>query len=117
MSQISPVDQALALLRERLRRLGSERTGNSRRSSETTATARTSSSALERLAAQPGLQDQPEEAQQRALVGALLADSFGSAVANDTAFQRIADQVTDMLRGSDEGRDLLARVLASQRRG
>lgn len=109
MASINRVDQAILLLKDRMRRL-QERTGS--------AAARTGS-------AQRGGKADPlvplrklvgegrigEGELRRALVRTLLADSLGEELVGSLEFQSIAEQVASILEDSDSGRALLASAL------
>jgi hypothetical protein len=110
MTQINRVDQAILLLKERLRKLGEGKVGGAR----TGATAAQADSE-NRLAPIRQLARQGDIAEQdlrRAFVRTLLADSLGENLAAGLEFQAIADQVTRMLEDSESGRNLLDRALA-----
>lgn len=51
-------------------------------------------------------------ARRRMLVRAVLAERLGDAVANAAAFQQVSDRVLALLDDSEEGRALVAAVLA-----
>jgi uncharacterized membrane protein YebE (DUF533 family) len=101
MTSIGPVEQAMLLLKERLRRLG-EQPG--------TANKREAASA-DPLAPVRALARHPRKADdevRKALVRALLADALGPGLATSLEFQKIADKVARMLEESDVGQRLLS---------
>lgn len=110
MTQINRVDQAILLLKDRLRKLGES---NSETARSGAAAARPESEnrlAPIRQLARHG--DIAEQDLRRAFVRTLLADSLGEELAAGLEFQAIADRVTRMLEDSEAGRDLLNRALA-----
>jgi hypothetical protein len=110
MTQINRVDQAILLLKERLKKLG-ERKGPEGRSA--VGAARTDSehrlAPLRQLARQGNIAEQDLR---RAFVRTLLADSLGEDLANSLEFQALANQVTQLLEDNEQGQDLLNRALA-----
>ena len=110
MTQIGRVDQAILLLKDRLRKLGERKTSEAKTA---TGTARAESenhlAPIRQLARQGEIADQDLR---RAFVRTLLAESLGEELATGIEFQAVADQVTRMLEDSDSGRDLLNRALA-----
>lgn len=110
MTQVSRVDQAILLLKERLRKLG-ERKGPEARGAA--GAARTDSenrlAPLRQLARQG---DIAERDLRRAFVRTLLAESLGEDLATSLEFQALADRVTQLLEESEQGQDLLNRALA-----
>lgn len=110
MTQISRVDQAILLLKERLRKLGQD--GAGRTQSGASAKRAESENRLAPLRQLAAHGDIPERELHRAFVRTLLADSLGEELATGLEFQSIADQVTRMLEDSESGRDLLNRALA-----
>ena len=109
MTQISRVDQAILLLRERLRKLGEQKPGELRSGSAARTAGENRLAPIRQLARQG---DIAEQDLRRAFVRTLLAESLGEELASGLEFQGIADQVTQMLEDSDTGRDLLSRALA-----
>lgn len=111
MTQINRVDQAILLLKERLRKLGERKAGETR--GGTVASTRPESesrlASVRQLAQQGSIADHDLR---RAFVRMLLEDSLGAGLATDLEFQAIADRVTKMLEENEAGRDLLARALA-----
>lgn len=112
MTNIGRVDQAIILLRDRLRQLDAR----GKAAANTTGSSGTSQAAG-RDALQPlrelvrrGQIDQHEL--RRAFVRTLLADSLGEELVGSIEFQSISDEVARMLEESEAGRSLLARALA-----
>lgn len=111
MTQINRVDQAILLLKERLKKLGDRKASESGSSSASSArNVSESSLAPVRQMARRG--DIAEEDLRRAFVRTLLADSLGQELATSLEFQAIADKVTRMLEETESGRDLIDRALA-----
>lgn len=109
MTQISRVDQAILLLKDRLRKLGERKPGEVRSGSAAASASESRLAPIRQLARQG---DIAEHDLRRAFVRTLLAESLGEELASGLEFQSIADQVTQMLEDSDPGRDLLSRALA-----
>lgn len=89
MVGITPVDRLVAVLRQRLER----RDGIRRGGSPVSGSAARPRDALDRLRAIAETEGTDAEDLRLALVESLLADSFGSALANDPGFHDIARQV------------------------
>lgn len=109
MTQVSRVDQAILLLKDRLRKLGERKAGDAR-----SGAAAARPEGHDRLAPVRQLARQSNIAEQdlrRAFVRTLLAESLGEELATGIEFQAIADRVTAMLEDSEAGRDLLNRAL------
>lgn len=109
MTQISRVDQAILLLKDRLRKLGDRKPSAVHGGSAIRSDGESRLAPIRQLARQG---DIAEQDLRRAFVRTLLADSLGPELASGLEFQAIADQVTQMLEDSDTGRDLLSRALA-----
>lgn len=107
MTRIGTSDQVVLLLQEQIERLG-----KSKRGARDAATARTGvpepMARVRALAAREGLSDDDVK---RALVCGLLTQQLGDAIANDPAFQAIANDVIRIIGATPEGRDLLDRAL------
>lgn len=110
MTQISRVDQAILLLKDRLGKLGERKAGAARGGA---AAARPDAenrlTPIRHLARQGEIE---ERDLRRAFVRTLLADTLGEELATGLEFQAIADRVTVMLEEDEAGRDLLNRALA-----
>ena len=105
MTRITPSDQALILLREQLRRLGSER------SARAGATERAATRApLDRALVMAVDSEFSEEEFRRTLVRALLAEQFGDRVAGDSGFQAVVDDVFRIISENEETRELMDRA-------
>lgn len=110
MTTVNRVDQAILLLKERLRRLDGRTAGGAAKAG---AAARGSTAdplvPIRQLARRGGIADRELR---RALVRTLLADSLGEELVGSLEFQSVADRVTQILEDNDAGRALLVRVLA-----
>ena len=110
MTTISRVDQAILLLKERLRRLDASSTGSATKAGKTARGDRSDPLLpIRQLAAREGVAD-PEL--RRALVRTLLADALGEDLVGSLEFQSVADDVARILEESDTGRALIAQALA-----
>jgi hypothetical protein len=114
MTRITQSDQVLILLREQLQRLGR---GKAARSGKAGASARTTPPAVARLQARGSVDDLSEQELGRTLVKALLAEELSEQIANDPAFQSVAEDVFRIIGGSEEGRALLRRAAVQLRQG
>lgn len=108
MSSITRIDQAVLLLRDRLKRLNER--ASPARSSQAHPTGRSDPLvSLRQLVQQGGIA--PDELR-KGLVRTLLADSLGQELADSLEFQSISDQVLRILEGSDAGRALVEKALS-----
>jgi hypothetical protein len=105
MTNISQIDQAIILLRERLRQLRSE--GGKTASPSKIAIRARSPQPISHLRNIMAIETVPRRDMRRALVRSLLGEAFGNAVSNDLAFQAVADRVTDVLEADPETAKLL----------
>jgi hypothetical protein len=113
MSTVSRVDQAILLLKDRLRRLDERAAGAAARASRTGNSAKTDALVpLRQLAQRGGI---AERELRRALVRTLLADALGDELVSSLEFQSIADDVARMIEGTETGRTLIQRALAELR--
>ena len=104
MTRVGNVDQLLMLLRERLQRIDRSR---DRSGGRTEAVRSATSKPIARLQAVDSLGQLSEEDFRRTMVRALLAEELGEAVANDPAFQGVAEDVFRIIGESEEGRALI----------
>lgn len=105
MTSVGRVEQAILLIKDRLRKLGEQSAG---------AAASSGREAVDPLGPVRMLARQPscnEEDLRKALVRGLLAESLGPALVTSLEFQNITDKVTQMLEESEAGRQLLADAL------
>ena len=101
MTRINQADQILLLLQERLQRLDRSRAGR------TAGTAPATARPLARLQALAAIDRLSDEDFKRTMVRALLTEELGERVANDPAFEAVAEDVFRILSESDEGRRLI----------
>lgn len=113
MNTIGRVDQAIILLKERLRKLGENKAGQA----GTAASARQAegAGALDPIRQLVQKGQIGEEDLRRALVRTLLADALGEELVGSIAFQSVADQVARIIEDSEGGRELMARAMAELR--
>lgn len=109
MTQISRVDQAIMMLKERLRRI-SERSPSGVRSGQQS-TGPVSESRLEPIRQLARRKDIAPSDLRRAMVRTLLAESLGDELATTLDFEDIADRVTRILEENESGLTLLDRAL------
>jgi hypothetical protein len=107
MTRVTGSDHVLLLLRERLQKMERGRTGSAARAGRSGAATPGATARLQALAALD--QIAPDEFR-RTLVRSLLSEEMGDAVANDPAFQAIADDVFRVISDSEEGRALIDRA-------
>lgn len=110
MTSVSKVDQAIILLKDRLRQLDARNLGATaesvaRRQSATSDPLRS----LRELVRAGRLDDRELR---RAFVRTLLADSLGDELVASVEFQSISDEVSRLLDQSEEGSALVTRALA-----
>lgn len=113
MTNVGRVDQAILLLKDRLRQLNARGQPSSAGVSGTSAaTHAASGDALQSLRelVRRGQID-PHELR-RAFVRTLLADSLGEDLVGSIEFQSVAEEVSRLLEESEAGRSLLAQALA-----
>lgn len=101
MTRINQANQILLLLQERLQRLERGRSGRS------AGTAASTPRPLTRLQALTALEQLTDEDFNRTMVRALLIEELGDGVANDPAFEGVAQDVFRILADSEEGRRLI----------
>ena len=114
MTRISQSDQVLHLLREQLQKLGRVKpgaTGKAARKDGHTAPP------LARAQAMGALDDMPEEEFRRTLVRALITQELSDGIANDSAFQAIADEVFRIISDTPDGRAQIDRAALQLRGG
>lgn len=105
--RLGPVDQALVLLAEQLKRLErAQPRGNA--SAATRAASADPLSRVRQLAARGGLADEELE---RALVMSLIAGRFGERRMNGVRFQAVARLVTEILRADPATRELMGQAV------
>jgi hypothetical protein len=111
MTRISNSDHVLVLLREQLHKLGRTRRESASRTAEVSGSTPPPIARLQAMAS-------PEEGEEfrRTLVRAILTEEMGEAMANDPAFQTVADDVYRMISASPDGQELIDRA-ARQLRG
>lgn len=113
MTNIGRVDQAIVLLKDRLRQLnargGQSASANSAGASAASQAARADPLQSLRELVRRGQIDQREI--RRAFVRTLLADSLGEGLVGSIEFQSIADEVSRLLEESEAGRALLDSAL------
>lgn len=104
MSSISQIDQAIILLRERLKQARKQASG-----------APSTPIRVQSLSAQPveqlrrllSVEALPPRELRRALVRSLLTEALGEAVAHDLSFQSLSDRVATMLDEDEDTRRLI----------
>lgn len=115
MTTIGRIDQAILVLKDRLKRLGepaSRGASGADGASGATGTADIASDPLLSLRQMVRQRKLSHEELRKALVRTLLAESVGEALASSLEFQSIADRVTAMLEQNDAGLDLINRALS-----
>ncbi|MEQ1540688.1 MAG: hypothetical protein ABL926_00385 [Novosphingobium sp.] len=110
MTRVDRVDQAILLLKDRLRRLGERKAGQIGASSQAGRTEAEGQLAPVRQLARQG--NIGEHDLRKALVRALLANALGEKLATGIQFLAVADRVTAMLEADEGGRELIDRALA-----
>lgn len=110
MTTLNRVDQAVLLLKERLRKLG-ENQGKRAEGAPVSANRAESESRLTPIRQLMRQQDVGDQELRRALVRALLADSLGEELTTSLNFQSIADEVVRLIEETEGGRELLERAL------
>ena len=110
MTNISHIDQAIILLRERLRQ--ARKQGPSAASASPIKVQSLTAQPIEQLRRLLSVEALPPRELRRALVRSLLAEAFGEEVGNDLSFQALSDRVTTMLDEDDETRQLIDRAIA-----
>jgi hypothetical protein len=109
MTTVNRIDQAMLLLKERLRRLQERASDTAAKPGSATRTDKADPLLPLRQLAARGSVTQGEL--RRALVRTLLTDSLGEELGGSLEFQALADQVVRIVEDSEAGRALLARAL------
>jgi len=109
MTQITPTDQVLLLLREQLQRSERARTRKVERQDDRPATPQ------QRIEALAAVKDLPPRDFRRALIRSLLSERLGEELVADPAFDAVTGEVLRMIEESDEARELLDKVAAGFR--
>lgn len=115
MTRVGTIDQVLLLLREQLQRSGKARDPS--RANGAGRSGRAHARPLERVRALATLDSLGEEDVRRALVRGLLTEELGEGIANDAAFQRIADDVLRIIGEMPGGPALIDRAIAQLKEG
>lgn len=115
MTRISNVDQVMLLLRQQLQRMS--KTDRQQKSGKTTAAApQRREAALGRIEEITRADELSEDDLARTLVGALLVDEFGEAVANDPKFQSLIGEVHRIIAADADTKALLLEALREVRK-
>jgi len=115
MTRISNVDQVMLLLRQQLQRMAkSARQQKGAKVSPTTAQRR--EQALERIEEISRVDALSDDDLAKTLVGALLVDEFGEAIANDAKFQSLVGEVHRIIASDAETKALLGNALKEMRK-
>ena len=109
MTQITNAEQVLLLLRSHLQR--TQRARKKDMKARPAATGEVREGALERVHHIAVADGFSEADVSRALISGLLAEEFGSAVANDQKFQVIVDDVLQVIGRDEDARQLLKRAV------
>jgi hypothetical protein len=109
MTSVTRIDQAVLLLRDRLRRLNARAGPASARTGKAGGSRADPLVPLRQLARQGRIA--PDELR-KAFVRTLLADSLGEELADSLEFQSMSDHVLRIIEDSESGRDLIAAALA-----
>lgn len=112
MTGIGKVDQAILLLKDRLRQLNERGKAGGATAGNAAAPQAASGDPLQALRELVRRGQIDEHELRRAFVRTLLADSLGDELVGSIEFQSIADEVARMLEDSEAGSALLARALA-----
>jgi hypothetical protein len=112
MTGIGKVDQAILLLKDRLRQLNERGKAGAATAGNAAAPQAASGDLLQPLRELVRRGQIDEHELRRAFVRTLLADSLGDELVGSIEFQSIADEVARMLEDSEAGSALLARALA-----
>jgi hypothetical protein len=112
MTRITNADQVLMLLRSYL-----QRTEGVRRSRKTEKTGQNGAAptALQRVQTIATTADLPEEELERVLISGLFTEEFGSAIASDSKFQTMVDDVLRMIHSDPAGRRVLRQAVGQLR--
>jgi hypothetical protein len=111
MTRITNSDQVLLLLRNYLQRSETTR----RRKTGKTKQDGASPTALQRIHTIANTADLPEEELERVLLSGLFTEEFGSAIATDSKFQTMVDDVLRVIRSDAAGKRVLQKAVAQLR--
>jgi hypothetical protein len=109
MTRISNVDQVMLLLRQQLQRMS--KSDRQQKSGNVSSTPQRREPALGRIEEITRADELTEEDLARTLVGALLVDEFGEAVANDPKFQSLVREVHRIIASDADSKALLRDAL------
>lgn len=109
MTSVTRIDQAVLLLRDRLKRLNERSAVSSSASARQARSSRVDPLVPLRQLVQQGRIGQEEL--RKALVRTLLANALGEELADSLEFQSISDQVLRIIEENGACRDLLAKAL------
>lgn len=104
MTQITPTDQILLLLREQLKRGDRSKLGGTKRQEGRPATPQ------QRIEALAAVRDLPDRDFRRALVRSLLSERLGEELVADPAFEAVTGEVLKIIEDSTEAQALLDSV-------
>ena len=111
MTRINNTDQIMALLRHQLQRMAKP-DGARKTAKPSSADKETTSSAVHRISALTRNENLSEEDFERAFIRALLIDELGEALAEDHRFDRIANQVHQMIAMDEKAGNLLTEAIS-----
>lgn len=112
MTGIGKVDQAIVLLKDRLRQLNARSKAGQAGAGGLSASREVNGDPLQPLRELVRRGQIDEHELRRAFVRTMLADALGDELVGSIEFQSIADEVARMLEDSEAGSALLARALA-----
>lgn len=112
MARINNVDQILVLLQAHLERLEHQKKTGATPRTRAARNLRTAQTPLERVQALAATEAMSEDDLSRALIGALLAQEFGTELAADLAFQQMVEQVARTVAADPEAAALTRRAIA-----
>jgi hypothetical protein len=109
MTRISNVDHVMLLLRTQLQRMA--KSDRQQKSGKISTPAERRGPAVGRIEEITRVDELSEDDLARTLVGALLVDEFGEAVANDPKFQALVDDVHRIIASDADSKALLQDAL------
>lgn len=111
MTNITPLDGLVVLLRQRL----AERTGKTRAGSRARTGEGAGASAPKLVQALAEIEGVDDRRLRRALIQDILGNHFGKAMVNDARFQQVIDKVTSTLEADADASSAFSRVISDLR--
>lgn len=110
MTRITNTDQVILLLRNQLQKM--DKTGKKKVSRANVKKDDAELTPLRRVSAMNNDEGLSNNEIHRALIGGILTEEFGTGFTNDPAFQKLIDDVLNVISSDAKGKDLLGSAMA-----